>query len=77
MTVGDLVSFFSLFVYVGLLSLAVVSVLPADWLAAPGGDPEQHCCLDLPLWDFVFGTFRNPESWEGGTTSIVDTTEIA
>ena len=20
---------------------------------------------DLPLWDIVFGTFRNPERWEG------------
>jgi sterol desaturase/sphingolipid hydroxylase (fatty acid hydroxylase superfamily) len=20
---------------------------------------------DLPLWDMVFGTFRNPETWDG------------
>ena len=20
---------------------------------------------DFPLWDMIFGTFRNPESWEG------------
>lgn len=22
---------------------------------------------DLPLWDWVFGTFRNPATWEGET----------
>ena len=48
------------------------------WLALFFQRPEAHCIhhqrgvhgynySDLPLWDVVFGTFRNPESWEGET----------
>lgn len=48
------------------------------WLAIFFQRPEAHCIhhqrglhrynySDLPLWDFVFGTFRNPHSWEGET----------
>ena len=48
------------------------------WLAIFFQRPEAHCIhhqrgvhrynySDLPLWDLVFGTFRNPASWEGET----------
>ncbi len=48
------------------------------WLALFFQRPEAHCVhhqrglhrynySDLPLWDVVFGTFRNPKSWEGET----------
>lgn len=46
------------------------------WLAIFFQRPEAHCVhherglhrynySDLPLWDVVFGTFRNPATWEG------------
>jgi sterol desaturase/sphingolipid hydroxylase (fatty acid hydroxylase superfamily) len=48
------------------------------WLAIVLQRPEAHCVhhqrglhaynySDLPLWDFVFGTFRNPSKWAGET----------
>jgi len=48
------------------------------WLAIFFQRPEAHCIhhqrglhrynySDLPLWDVVFGTFRNPSTWEGET----------
>jgi sterol desaturase/sphingolipid hydroxylase (fatty acid hydroxylase superfamily) len=48
------------------------------WLALFFQRPEAHCVhherglhaynySDLPLWDVVFGTFRNPAKWEGET----------
>jgi sterol desaturase/sphingolipid hydroxylase (fatty acid hydroxylase superfamily) len=48
------------------------------WLALFFQRPEAHCIhhqrgvhgynySDLPLWDWVFGTFRNPATWEGET----------
>lgn len=48
------------------------------WLACFFQRPEAHCIhherglhrynySDLPLWDIVFGTFRNPAKWEGET----------
>ena len=46
------------------------------WLGYLIQRPESHCLhhgrgvhrynySDLPLWDMVFGTFRNPPTWEG------------
>lgn len=46
------------------------------WLGYFIQRPEAHCVhherglhaynyADLPLWDLIFGTFRNPESWAG------------
>ncbi len=46
------------------------------WLGYLFQRPESHCIhhqegvhafnySDLPLWDMLFGTFRNPEKWEG------------
>jgi len=46
------------------------------WLGYLIQRPESHCIhhqrelhnfnySDLPIWDIVFGTFRNPEGWEG------------
>jgi sterol desaturase/sphingolipid hydroxylase (fatty acid hydroxylase superfamily) len=48
------------------------------WLALFFQRPEAHCVhhqrglhrynySDLPLWDVLFGTFRNPATWEGET----------
>jgi sterol desaturase/sphingolipid hydroxylase (fatty acid hydroxylase superfamily) len=48
------------------------------WIALLFQRPEAHCIhhqrglhaynySDLPLWDVVFGTFRNPERWDGET----------
>jgi sterol desaturase/sphingolipid hydroxylase (fatty acid hydroxylase superfamily) len=48
------------------------------WLALFFQRPEAHCIhhqrgvhgynySDLPLWDWVFGTLRNPATWEGET----------
>ena len=48
------------------------------WLALLFQRPEAHCIhhqrglhrynySDLPLWDVLFGTFRNPKSWKGET----------
>jgi len=48
------------------------------WLALFFQRPEAHCIhhqyglhrynySDLPLWDFVFGSFRNPATWQGET----------
>jgi sterol desaturase/sphingolipid hydroxylase (fatty acid hydroxylase superfamily) len=48
------------------------------WLSILFQRPEAHCIhhqrgvhaynySDLPLWDVVFGTFRNPLTWEGET----------
>lgn len=48
------------------------------WLALFSQRPEAHCIhhqrgvhgynySDLPLWDWVFGTLRNPATWEGET----------
>ena len=48
------------------------------WLALFFQRPEAHCIhhqrglhgynySDLPLWDVLFGTFRNPLTWEGET----------
>ncbi len=45
------------------------------WLGFVFQRPESHCVhhqqglhsynyADLPLWDMLFGTFRNPRSWE-------------
>jgi sterol desaturase/sphingolipid hydroxylase (fatty acid hydroxylase superfamily) len=46
------------------------------WLGYLFQRPESHCVhheegvhhynySDLPLWDMLFGTFSNPEAWEG------------
>jgi sterol desaturase/sphingolipid hydroxylase (fatty acid hydroxylase superfamily) len=46
------------------------------WLGYIVQRPESHCVhhergvhrfnySDLPLWDMVFGTFRNPAEWRG------------
>ena len=46
------------------------------WIGYVVQRPESHCIhheegvhacnySDLPLWDIVFGTFANPERWEG------------
>ena len=46
------------------------------WLGYIVQRPESHCVhhergvhrfnySDLPLWDMVFGTFRNPAEWQG------------
>jgi len=46
------------------------------WLGYIIQRPEQHGIhhqrgvhgynyANLPLWDILFGTFRNPEAWEG------------
>jgi sterol desaturase/sphingolipid hydroxylase (fatty acid hydroxylase superfamily) len=46
------------------------------WLGYIIQRPESHCVhherdlhrynySDLPLWDILFGTFRNPENWDG------------
>jgi sterol desaturase/sphingolipid hydroxylase (fatty acid hydroxylase superfamily) len=46
------------------------------WLGYLIQRPESHCLhhargihrynySDLPLWDMVFGTFRNPRAWQG------------
>ena len=46
------------------------------WLGFLVQRPESHCVhhqrdlhafnyADLPLWDFLFGTLRNPRRWEG------------
>jgi sterol desaturase/sphingolipid hydroxylase (fatty acid hydroxylase superfamily) len=54
------------------------NVRTPQWLAIFCQRPEAHCVhhqrglhrynySDLPLWDVVFGTFRNPKSWEGET----------
>ena len=48
------------------------------WLTLFFQRPEAHCIhhqrglhaynySDLPLWDMVFGTFRNPLNWQGET----------
>lgn len=48
------------------------------WLGWFFQRPEAHCIhhqrglhaynySDFPLWDMLFGTFRNPETWEGET----------
>jgi sterol desaturase/sphingolipid hydroxylase (fatty acid hydroxylase superfamily) len=48
------------------------------WLALFAQRPEAHCVhherglhrynySDLPLWDVVFGSFRNPDTWQGET----------
>lgn len=51
------------------------NVATPHWLGYLFQRPESHCLhhqegahsynySDLPLWDMLFGTFRNPESWQ-------------
>ncbi len=52
------------------------NVRTPQWLGFLIQRPEAHCVhheyrvhawnySDLPLWDMLFGTFRNPKTWEG------------
>ena len=52
------------------------NVRTPQWLGYVIQRPESHCVhhgygvhgwnySDLPLWDMLFGTFRNPATWEG------------
>ena len=52
------------------------NVSTPHWLGYLFQRPESHCVhhqegvhpynyADLPLWDMLFGTFRNPPRWEG------------
>lgn len=54
------------------------NVRTPQWLGYFFQRPESHCIhhqrglhaynySDFPLWDIVFGTFRNPKAWEGET----------
>jgi sterol desaturase/sphingolipid hydroxylase (fatty acid hydroxylase superfamily) len=54
------------------------NVRTPQWLGYILQRPESHCIhherglhrynySDLPLWDIVFGTFRNPATWQGET----------
>ena len=54
------------------------NVRTPQWLGYFFQRPEAHCIhhqrglhrynySDFPLWDIVFGTFRNPAKWEGET----------
>ena len=51
------------------------NVTTPHWLGYVFQRPESHCIhhqegvhafnySDLPLWDMMFGTFRNPEQWD-------------
>jgi sterol desaturase/sphingolipid hydroxylase (fatty acid hydroxylase superfamily) len=51
------------------------NVKTPHWLGYIFQRPESHCVhhqegvhsfnyADLPLWDMLFGTFRNPRTWE-------------
>jgi sterol desaturase/sphingolipid hydroxylase (fatty acid hydroxylase superfamily) len=53
-----------------------LNVRTPRWLGYFIQRPESHCVhhqrgvhhfnfSDLPLWDMLFGTFRNPETWQG------------
>ena len=52
------------------------NVRTPHWVGYLFQRPESHCIhhqegvhtfnySDLPLWDMMFGTFRNPQQWEG------------
>ena len=52
------------------------NVATPHWLGYLVQRPESHCVhhqdglhafnyADLPLWDMLFGTFRNPRAWSG------------
>jgi len=54
------------------------NVRTPQWIGYLFQRPESHCIhhqrglhrynySDFPLWDIVFGTFRNPRTWEGQT----------
>jgi len=54
------------------------NVRTAQWLGYFFQRPEAHCIhhergvhrfnySDFPLWDMLFGTFRNPRDWQGET----------
>lgn len=54
------------------------NVRTPSWMAVFSQRPEAHCVhhqrgihaynySDLPLWDWVFGTYKNPKTWEGET----------
>jgi sterol desaturase/sphingolipid hydroxylase (fatty acid hydroxylase superfamily) len=54
------------------------NVRTPQWVGYFFQRPESHCIhherglhrynySDLPLWDIVFGTFRNPATWQGET----------
>jgi sterol desaturase/sphingolipid hydroxylase (fatty acid hydroxylase superfamily) len=54
------------------------NVRTPQWLGYLFQRPEAHCVhhqygvhrdnySDFPLWDMLFGTFRNPKEWEGAT----------
>ncbi|AKF08242.1 sterol desaturase family protein [Sandaracinus amylolyticus] len=68
--VNALVTFCSLFQHANLRT--------PRWLGYVVQRPESHCVHhergvhahnygDIPLWDLVFGTFRNPREWRGAT----------
>jgi sterol desaturase/sphingolipid hydroxylase (fatty acid hydroxylase superfamily) len=49
-----------------------------QWIGYLFQRPESHCIhhqrglhrynySDFPFWDILFGTFRNPKTWEGET----------
>ena len=62
---------------IGTLALLPLTVVAERrWLAIFCQRPEAHCVhhqrglhrfnySDLPLWDMLFGTFRNPLRWQG------------
>lgn len=54
------------------------NVRTPQWIGYLFQRPEAHCIhhqrglhrynySDFPLWDILFGTFRNPKTWEGET----------
>jgi sterol desaturase/sphingolipid hydroxylase (fatty acid hydroxylase superfamily) len=66
--VGYLLQFYSYFQH--------LNVSTPRWLGYVIQRPESHCVhhkrnlhyynfADLPFWDIVFGTFRNPPRWQG------------
>jgi sterol desaturase/sphingolipid hydroxylase (fatty acid hydroxylase superfamily) len=65
---GYIAAFYSLFQH--------MNVRTPRWLGYFIQRPESHCIhhqrelhnfnySDLPLWDMLFGTFRNPGAWQG------------
>jgi hypothetical protein len=36
---------------------------PGTGSSTPGGRVLEYNYADLPLWDMIFGTFRNPRRW--------------
>ena len=64
------------------------NVATPPWLGYLFQRPESHCLhhqegvhsynyADLPLWDMLFGTFRNPGRWQGRCGFGEDEQELA